>query len=131
MSLTNNIDHNTVHRSLFSYRGHAGVGTNVTRVDSSSGNHCTSCATKGTATTGGCPLVGWLFSSSPCCCAGKLLRTRGCPVVSGVLRSEARRISTVNSNVDSERSWREEDILLFCSFLRTLITPLPVLHILH
>ena len=53
LSLTNNIEHNTVHRSHSSSGGCAGVGTNVSRVESCSGNHCISSTTKGTANTGG------------------------------------------------------------------------------
>ena len=53
LPLTNNIDRNTVHRSHFSSGGCAGVGAIVTRVESSSGNHCISSATKDTANTGG------------------------------------------------------------------------------
>ena len=115
-ALTNHIEHNTVHRSFSSSGGCAGVGANVTGVDSCSDNYAcysTCCPPENTATTGGCPLIVILPTpTSPCCCAGDNLWTRGCPVISGVLRSEARRISAVNSYVDSERNWREENTLL-------------------
>ena len=105
------------------------MGANVTGVDSCSVNYtccCSGCNPETTATTGGCPHILIIPTpNSSCCCAGDNLWTRGCPVISGVLRSKARRVSAVNSYADSERNWREENTL--CSFLRELTTPIPVL----
>ena len=102
------------------------MGANVTGVDSCSVNYtcCFSgCNPETTATTGGCPHILIIATPTPpCCCAGDNLWTRGYLVFSGVLRSEARRISTINSYDNSERIWRGEDTLLCtsCTVLHSL-----------
>ena len=110
--LTNYIEHNAGTCTISSSGGCTGVGANVTRVDSCSVNdtcYSSGCPLETTATTGGCPLIVIIPTpTSSCCCAGDNLWTRGCPVISGALRSEARRISAINSYADSEKIWREE-----------------------
>ena len=130
MLLTNNIEHNAGTCTISSSGCCAGVGATVTGVDTCSGNYTcysSSCRSETTATTGRCPHKLIIPTpTSSCCCAGDNMWTRGCPVISGVLWSEARRISAVNSYADSERTWREENKL--CPFLRALVRLLPVLH---
>ena len=84
------------------------MGTIVTRVDGLTDDHPIWWGgTKSTRVR--CPHI--LISptpSSPFCCAGESVWTRGSPILNVTPRSETRRISAGNCYVNSENSWEDK-----------------------